>query len=463
MTDKLQYLRIHMDLADMLGKYYINSTPVFRLGDLDISVHDAAAAAILSGTATYLIGTRGSGKTLLGEAIWRAVMNGEGLYLRGDKDLTLKDLYLDLNLDGKTNEEIYKIAVDRIRHIFTFVDELNRCIGLVQNQFLNIGDGYIEIRGKKYFLGKPDQNYSLMVATGNPATDGEYTGVFDEDVALLDRIGLILNVNDFPLTEDDIATIKERGITKSKIQTSDMQSDVLRGNRTLTDFSGSMVHYLSILAAYIDRRFRIFESGGKQYDKTQVEDWRSLLQQGSHAKGDKIAFASDISTRAQQENKLAEALLLFYICFKNEEAKSKKPTSDAIEAVPSEMVLDCYLETLMLNLRYDRRFLPFDHIIEAHHGDAKEYLDAVKSSLKNEINHETLEECAGICSAATDALDKGKPEVLQDYKDYLDAEHASDPIARTTKRILEQRQKKKLNKDRRGKVRDSLKRKLKAK
>ena len=67
---------------------------------------------------------------------------------------------------------------------FFLVDELNRCIGLVQNQFLNIADGYIEIRGEKYYLGQED-GYSLMFATGNPPRNGDHTGVFDEDVALL--------------------------------------------------------------------------------------------------------------------------------------------------------------------------------------------------------------------------------------------------------------------------------------
>lgn len=447
MSDTLEYLRIHIAVSEALGQHYINSTPLFRMGDLDISVHDAATAAILSGTNTYLIGTRGSGKTLLAEAVWKAVMGGNALYLRGDKDLTLKDLFTSLNLEGKDESEIYQIS-ENLKHIFILVDELNRCIGLIQNQFLNIADGYIEIRGKKYPLGDALQAYCLMFATGNPPTNGEYTGVFDEDEALLDRIGLILNVNDYPITENDTAEIKMRRISKGSLQTMDMREDVLRGNRLLKDLTGTTLHYLGIISAYINSRFRFFESGGRRYDKTQVQNWRYMLQEGSHSSADRIAYASDISQRAQQENTLAEALLLYYSGFKSLEGQDGP--------LPTDIMLDCYLDTLMLSLRYDRRFLPSEFIGEHHSGDVKEYLDEVKKSLKNEINSETLDECASIAIAAEDSIASGKHQEVQDFKDYIDEKFRTDPIAQTAKRILEQKQKKRLSEDRKGKVKQRL-------
>jgi MoxR-like ATPase len=453
MDHNLEYLKIHMDLADTLGKYYINSTPVLRLNDLDLLVHDLAAAAILSVTGTYLMGTRGSGKTLLAEAVWKAVMNEEGLYLRGDKDLTLKDLYMELNLDGKTEAEIYGISSERIRHVFTLVDEMNRCIGLVQNQFFNIADGYIEIRGKKYYLGKADQDYSLMFATGNPPTNGEHPGVFDEDVALVDRIGLILNVNDYPLNEDDTAAIKSMGITKRSIEPKDMREDVLKGNRILAECSGRLTtHYLAVLAAYLEQRFRYIESGGKRYDKTKV-DWRMMLQPGSHGSGDAISYASDISQRAQQENRMVEALLLYYSAFKSTEGESELSTG---------MIRDCYLDSLMLSLRYDRRFLPFEYIEDQHHGDAKEYLDKIKQSLRNEVNAEILEDCGGALLNADEALRTGKPEMVQQLKEYVEDQYKTDPIARTTIRILDQKNKKRLHSERKDKVRDAIRKKLRS-
>ena len=446
MTDHTQYLRIHLDLAEALGKYYINSTPVFQLGDLEMHVQDVMAAAVLSATNTYLVGTRGSGKTLLAETVWKAVMGSDALYLRGSQDLDLKGLYTQLNLEGKSEEEIFQLS-GRMSTPLVLVDELNRCIPIVQNQFLNIADGYIEIRGKKYKLGMAGQDYLLMIATGNPPNNGEDGGVFDEGIALLDRIGLIINVNDYPLTENDTATIKQRQINKNSIIEHDSKKDVLSGHALVRQFSSEMSHYFAILAAYIEKRFRHFTAGGKRYDKTQVENWREMLQAGSHAKGDKLAFASDISERALQESSLAEALLLYHYEFKAAEGET---------ALPPQILVDCYLETLMLAMRYNRRFLPADHIREEHHGDAKEFLDKVKQSLKSEINAEVLEECAGMNLAAEEALKEGKPQDLQEYKTYVESKFGTDPIAATTKRILEQKMKERLVSERKGKVRQLI-------
>jgi MoxR-like ATPase len=446
MTDHSEYLRIHLAIAEELGKYYINSTPVFTLGDLEMSVQDIMVAAVLSATNTYLIGTRGSGKTLLAETVWKSVMGADALYLRGSQDLDLKGLYTALNLEGKSEEEIYQIS-SRKFHPLVIVDELNRCIPIVQNQFLNIADGYIEIRGEKVKLGQIEQNYLMMIATGNPPNNGDDAGIFDEGIALIDRIGLIINVNDYPLADNDTATIKQRKISKGSIQEHDAKPDVMAGHGLIREYAAGMSHYFAILAAYIERRFRHFTVGGRTYDKTQVENWREMLQAGSHARGDKIAFASDISERALQESSLAEALLLYYHGFKAAEG----------EAVLSPQILvDCYLETLMLAMRYNRRFLPLDHIREEHHGDAREYLDKVRQSLRSEINPDTLEECAGMNLAAEQSMKEGKPQELQEYKGYVEGKFGTDPIAATTKRILEQKMRERLAKERKENVRQKL-------
>ena len=70
-----------------------------------------------------------------------------------------------------------------------------------------------------------------MFATGNPPREGDYTGVFDEDIALLDRVGLILNVDDYPLTELDTLEITERRINKRGIELGDLRGLVFEGIR----------------------------------------------------------------------------------------------------------------------------------------------------------------------------------------------------------------------------------------
>ena len=443
MSDTLGYVRAHIALAERLGEYYVNSAPMFKIGDLDIMVQDIVAAAILSKTNTYLLGTRGSGKTLLCEAVQRCVMDEDSLYLRGDKDLSIKDLMIKLNLDGKTQEEIYGIAEANLHRPFFLIDELNRCIGLVQNQFLNIADGYIEIQGRKYYLGRPENGYSLMFATGNPPTNGDYTGVFDEDIALLDRIGLVLNVDDYCLNEDDTAEIRSRGITKASISRGDMKPLVFEASETLSELSSGVSHYAEILSAYLFARFRKMKAGGKEFDKAQVLDWRALIEPGTNAMGDVISYSSDISQRTLQESRLAEAVLFYYGGFRQAEGAAE---------IENSALIDCYLETLMLKLRYDRRFLPFDYIRENHDGDVRAFLGRVKSSLKSELDPAVLDECAGTNQLAREDIKNGDLESVRKRADYLESELGKKPLVVMTARMLRQRAEKRVRDDRRDAV-----------
>ena len=100
MDEHAKYTLTFLDVSEAVRGSYKNTTPVFAIGDLDIYVADVIAAAVLSQSATYLMGTKGEGKTLLAEIVMQKVMNEDALYLRGDKDLTLKDLMIRLNLDS---------------------------------------------------------------------------------------------------------------------------------------------------------------------------------------------------------------------------------------------------------------------------------------------------------------------------------------------------------------------------
>lgn len=454
MKDHLQYSLAFMELSDRISGIYKNSTPVFKIGDEEIMVADLIAAAVLSQTNTYLLGTRGEGKTLIAEIVQKSIMNGDALYLRGDKDLDLKGLMISLNLDGKTDEEIYQVSPS-LKRPFFLVDELNRCIGLVQNQFLNIADGYVEIRGKKYYLGN-EEGYSLMFATGNPPRNGDYTGVFDEDVALLDRIGLILNVDDYPVTEMDTADIREARVDKRKVPLGDMRELVFSAGKLLEEFSSSVSHYMEILSAYVYSRFLTMESGGREVNKRKVDDWRRLIVPGSHASGDVISQASDVSQRMVQEGRLSEALLLYRAGTLGEEgAQATELPLDPLGSIGLNDILDCYLETFMLNVRYDRRFLPFDFIREKYDGDAKAYLDEVNASLRGEIDPDVLNECAGHNKNAKECIVHGDTRSVQDTIEYLDS-LGGKPVARMTARMLRQRREAKLREDRRAEQKKRL-------
>ncbi len=448
MKGHIDYVLTFMEISEAISRVYKHSTPMFKLGDEDVMIADVLAAAVLSQTNTYLLGTKGEGKTLLAEIVQKSIMNDDALYLRGDRELDLKGLMIELNLDGKTEDEIYQVSKNLERPLF-IIDELNRCIGLVQNQFLNIADGYIEIRGKKYYLGESGNEYSLMIATGNPPRNGDYTGVFDEDVALLDRMGLILNVDDYEMQEVDTADVKAARINKKKIPLGDMRKEVFAVSRSLGELSKVYGHYMEILSAYVYSRFLKMKVAGKELNKRQVEDWRSLIVPGSHAAGDVISQGSDISQRMVQEGTLSEALLLYLAGVKMAQG------ADAETAVTSQNLIDCYLETLMLNVRYDRRFLPFDYIRENHDGDISEFLKKVKTSLKGEIDAKTLEECAGMGINVKDAISNGDVGKVQGYIGYLNS-LGSQPIALMSGRMFGQRLRNKFRKERRAEVKKKL-------
>lgn len=449
MNEHERYLQAHMEISEALGRWYINSTPAFVAGDdrcsVKVYVRDLMAAAILSATKTYIIGTRGSGKTLIAEATGRAVFNEDMLYLRGDKELDLKGLLMRLNLDGKSEEEIYQIS-SRMKHLLFLVDEMNRCLGITQSGFLNIGDGYVEIRGTKYYLGNVD-GYSMMVATGNPPDNGNYSGVFDEDEAVLDRMGLILAVDDYPLTELDNVEIKNRRLRKESIEKADLREHVLEGNRILKGFCADLNHYFAILSAYIYRRMRFFAAGGKEVDKTHV-DWRSLLQQGTHGAGDVLSFASDVSGRSLHDTLLAEALVLHYAAVRGVEGCGDLPT---------QVLVDTYVEALMLKMRYDRRFLPVEFIRENYDGDVSAFVKKVREVIRGEIDVAALDECAGLCHEAREHMAKGDVDPIQKYREYLGAQHRGKPIAIVAGSVLQQMGEKVLEKKRMDAIRAKLK------
>lgn len=105
--------KTYYDVRQTLNQYFVNRTPLLTIAEKQFTITDVVAAAILSKTNMYFVGTRGSGKTLLSEAVYKGVFNGKGFYLRGDLNLRVKDLFTKLNLDGKTEQEIFQIASSR--------------------------------------------------------------------------------------------------------------------------------------------------------------------------------------------------------------------------------------------------------------------------------------------------------------------------------------------------------------
>ncbi len=332
----------------------------------------------------YLIGSRGTGKTLLAEAIWRGIFKEDALYLRGDINLQLKDLFTKLDLQGKNEEEVYQIAKDKIRFNLTLIDELNRVPAVLQNQFLNIVDGYVEIRGRKYYLG--NNEYLLMVATGNPTDEEDgYTGTFSEDLALLDRIPLIINTDEIPLGEGDVFSIGEKDLEKNELAPGDMRKEAVGSYKYLTEARRSDRDAMmagAVLKEFMYQLFRYVEinvdsTNKRTVDKAQSRTWRADMQAapGSHAAGSLISDCSDISVRTlQSAGKLAFAMCK--IMDIETELRRRSPQGKDIAPVGMDAFVKSYVAGLKLALSYDRRFLPKD-VEDKHKRTHKDILDTI--------------------------------------------------------------------------------------
>ncbi len=421
-----------LDIRERLGRTFVNRTPVLSCGDKVFTINDLVAVAVQSGTNMYLIGSRGSGKTLLAETLKRSVFGDRGLYLRGDVSLSLKDLFMKINLHGKSDEEIYRVA-ESLKWNFALIDELNRVPGLLQNQFLNLVDGYIEIRGQKYYLGS--SQYMLAVATGNPPTNGEHPGVFEEDIALLDRIPLIINVDEIEHAEGDIAAIMNADMEKRRIPLDDITQGILCSNAYLREKrmeDADVVATIALLSEFVYRQFRYVEVSGKTLDKAQVETWRDQLI-GEHEGGRTISYVSDVSVRT-----LKHASRLGFAIFKTAsiEADLMRSRGIGFESVGYVDFLGSFLDALKLALTYDRRFIPADlpQSLDKTHA---EMLEAVFKDLSSAIDVDAFEDAGIILTEFLTPFRAGDDSGAQKVMAAVSKAVNENPALNTVYRVME--------------------------
>ena len=189
---------------------YTNSHEVANVNGVSLTMWDVSLAALVSRLNLFYVGEAGPGKTQLSTDIANLVFNAEALDLRGSLDLDLKSLFTRMDL-GKLNsmqgstDDLYSLT-EKVNFHLSLIDELNRCPPVIQNQFFNITDGYIEFQGKKAYFGNgTGEHYSVGIATGNLG-DGVYTGTFSIDNALRDRLHLTLDFDFYyPLPEDTLS------------------------------------------------------------------------------------------------------------------------------------------------------------------------------------------------------------------------------------------------------------------
>ncbi len=214
------------EIAAIEAPTYKNTRTLLTLGGVPFTMWDVVKASLGARLNLGLLGEAGGGKSQLNEDII-SLFGNNATRTRGRNDLDVKGLYRQLNFsalkeamdEGSTVSQKALIeATSQIYRPLVAVEEINRCMEVVQNQFFNIFEGFIELEnGEKYLLGGTQmetfrdfdgsewtQNirYSVGVWTANFG-NGEYAGAVSMDKAMKERSHVIIDVdNCYPSAPD---------------------------------------------------------------------------------------------------------------------------------------------------------------------------------------------------------------------------------------------------------------------
>lgn len=184
---------------------YKNSTELMRLSGKPIYMADLRDACLKARLNLFLQGDTGSGKTQLA-ADAMGYFPSKNLFVLGRNDMDVRELFQQINLDklrtAKSSAELKEVTGKIDNHLIV-VDELPNCVPAVRAQLFNLFDGYIEINGQRYDIGK---GYSVGIATGNM---GQQFTESSNDLgrALKDRMHVIVDTDYFKPTAKDTSEI----------------------------------------------------------------------------------------------------------------------------------------------------------------------------------------------------------------------------------------------------------------
>ena len=184
-----------------MTKVYRNSTELTQLGSVPIYMKDMVDACLRGRLNLFLQGDTGSGKTQLARDAM-SYFGGKSLFILGRNDMDTRELFQQVDLEklrtAKSSAEI-KSLTDKVDYHLFVVDELPNCVPAVRAQLFNLFDGFVEINGRAYPIGR---NYSVGIATGNIGQ--KFTESSNElGRALKDRMHVTIDVDHFDPSPSD--------------------------------------------------------------------------------------------------------------------------------------------------------------------------------------------------------------------------------------------------------------------
>lgn len=278
---------------------YKNSTELMRLAGKPIYMSDLRDACLKARLNLFLQGDTGSGKTQI-EADSMSYFPGKSLFVLGRNDMDVRELFQEINLDklrtAKSSGELKEVT-DKLQSNLIVVDELPNCVPAVRAQLFNLFDGYIEINGQKYDIGK---GYSVGIASGNM---GQQFTESSNDLgrALKDRMHVMVDMDYFKPTAKDTSGILATS-TNPRVeftQNSDRSAEFIKAAEDIKkrDLSWEKL----VVANYLMHGLDYCEVGGVPSSKTKLvnslgSSWYTKL--GNNAQGSDEGLILPVSVRA---------------------------------------------------------------------------------------------------------------------------------------------------------------------
>lgn len=306
-----EYNSEELDLEQALSNIslpsYKNERPVSELEGVQITAKDLVkSSALFANLNTLLIGDTGGGKTQI-EKDAASLFNNDIFFLTGRNDPDLMNVFEELNLGKLKRGEIERESeirelTDNIKKPAYIIDEINRCAPEVQNQFFNLLDGYVSIRGKEYKLGLGRTPVDLSSAN----VGKEFSGISQMGKALRNRLHVVINVDyNYHGPGDSFEFIKERNAPELKRNEGNDKRDEIFYIQDYLDEQETCIEHM-LLSNYIEHGLNVMEEGGERKLKRDT-NWPNSVP--NHGKGGLDNLMAPATPRgAQATIRLAKTL-----------------------------------------------------------------------------------------------------------------------------------------------------------
>jgi hypothetical protein len=390
---------------------YRNSTELMQLAGHPIYLPDLVNACLYGRLNLFLIGDTGSGKTQLARDAM-ADFGNESLFILGRNDMDTRELFQQINpeflkavREGSQTKANIRNLTDKIGYHLIVVDELPNCVPAVRAQLFNLFDGFIEVDGKAYPIGK---DYSVGIATGNL---GQKFTESSNDLgrALKDRMHVIVDVDYFHPTSSDTLEILA-GNTNPRVEFSSCSENcskkIIEAHKELV--ARPIPLEKLILANYFVHGLDYCQDG--QSKRKMKDSWPVNLE--SHAQGSDEALVLPLSMRAAKSVIRLSQALDKIVQDKAENKADINPTESMLQAYKFVAAYSGILNEALVRSAYD--------------GDKYEAINSIISATNTQLNNQYDHIAAGIEMAKTGKEDErvlnlfaGRWDFMKDILKYI--------------------------------------------